>query len=713
MHYPAVSLLGMSFVRALGTATLLATAAITRVANAAVGGSSVNSKILILAPEGDVSYSATSGFDAYGIPYQLVTVPQGGVTLPTLNSTAKAGNYGGILILSDVSYDYNGDYHSALTQDQYTALYGYQVAFGVRMVRLDTYPDDTSGTAAVKASDGSEGCCADDVEQLMSFTNTTGFATANLKSGATVSTKNLYHYPAKITDTKTTWKIAQFATSGNFKSTSVAGVINNFSGREQMALFIGFATEWSSTSNYLQHAYIHWITRGLFAGARKTYLGTQIDDMHLVTGLYYPQGKTYRVVPADVSAHVSWMKSVNSRLPAGSNYFVEIGHNGNGDIINSTNIGYNLANDPCVPVDAIYYDSPITSPDLEWTKPIGSGVNMWPQSPAQYSWSLACCQLDKLATWFMTPANRDAFAHVSHTFTHLNLNNATYSDASKEIFFNQAWMKQVGIDAGKFSPAGLIPPAITGMHNGDVIKAWLDNGITNVVGDNSRPVLMNTDNVHHLLHSTVAANGYAGLNIMPRWPTAIYYDCDTQACTTQEWTDTSAGTGKFADLLAFEKDVTSRYLFGLRHDPYMFHQANMRATGVGSYKVGSQTVNSLLQIWVETVIQELVRLTNWPVTTLKHDDIAKAFLDREARDGCSPQLAYSYSADGKSITGATVSTANGNTCSVPVPVTFPGTASVSSGSATSDKVGSEPLIMWATMSGQPVTFSLGGAVSLL
>lgn len=704
----------MSVFRTLGGAAILAVAALTDIANAAVGGSSVKSTILVLAPEGDSSYSATSGFDAYGIPYQLLSVPQGGVPLPTLNSTAKAGNYGGILILSDVSYDYSGDYHSALTQDQYTTLYAYQVAFGVRMVRLDTYPDDTSGTAAVAASDGSEGCCADNVEQLMSFTNVTGFPTANLKSGATVSTKNLYHYPAKITDSKTTWKIAQFAASGNFKSSSVAAVINNFSGREQMALFIGFATEWSATSNYLQHAYIHWITRGLFVGARKTYLGTQIDDMHLVTDIYYPQGKQYRVVPADVSAHVSWMKSVNSRLPAGSNYFVEIGHNGNGDIINSTNIGYNLDNDPCVPVDAIYYDSPIESPDLEYMKPIGSGIDMWPQSPAKYSWSLACCKLDKLATWFMTPANRDAFAHVSHTFTHLNLNNATYSDASKEIFFNQAWMKQVSIDAGKFSPAGLIPPAITGMHNGDVIKAWLDNGITNVVGDNSRPVLLNPDNVHHILHSTVAANGYAGLNIIPRWPTAIYFDCDTQACTTQEWTDTSAGTGKFADLLAFEKDTTSRYLFGLRHDPYMFHQANMRATGVSSYKVGSQSVNSLLQIWVETVIQELVRLTNWPVTTLKHDDIAKTFLDREARDSCSPSLVYSYAADGKTISGATLSTANGNTCSVPVPVTFPGTASVSGGgSATSDSVGSEPLIMWATMSGQPVTFSLGKAVSVL
>lgn len=30
-----------------------------------------------------------------------------------------------------------------------------------------------------------------------------------------------------------------------------------------MVWFMGWATDWSQTSNYLQHAYIHWITRGL------------------------------------------------------------------------------------------------------------------------------------------------------------------------------------------------------------------------------------------------------------------------------------------------------------------------------------------------------------------------------------------------------------------------------------------------------------------
>lgn len=42
-----------------------------------------------------------------------------------------------------------------------------------------------------------------------------------------------------------------------------------------------------------------------------------------------------------------------------------------------------------------------------------------------------------------------------------------------------------------FSPKGLIPPAITGLHNGDAIRAWHDAGIIYVVGDNTRPLLMN------------------------------------------------------------------------------------------------------------------------------------------------------------------------------------------------------------------------------
>lgn len=93
----------------------------------------------------------------------------------------------------------------------------------------------------------------------------------------------------------------------------------------------------------------------------------------------------------------------------------------------------------------------------------------------------------------MDTTRRDSFSHISHTFTHESLDNASYYDVVKEISWNQAWLAQIGLsNAQRFSGIGLIPPAITGLHNGDALRAWWNNGIRNVVGDNTRPALLNT-----------------------------------------------------------------------------------------------------------------------------------------------------------------------------------------------------------------------------
>jgi hypothetical protein len=240
---------------------------------------------------------------------------------------------------------------------------------------------------------------------------------------------------------------------------------------------------------------------------------------------------------------------------------------------------------------------------------------------------------DPLASWFNNPTNRDQFMHISHTFTHENLDNATYSDVNKEITFNIAWLQQIGIsDAAHFSAHGLVPPAITGLHNGDSIKALLDNGIRYVVGDNTRDALVNPQSNYWPIISTVADNGYDGLVIMPRWSTTIFYDCNTQACTTAEWVDTSGGSGNFAALLTDAKNEHGRHIFQLHQDPNRFHQANLNSVGQPAYTVGTQSVNSLIQIWVETILQEVTRLTTWPIITIKHDDTAQFFLNRMARE---------------------------------------------------------------------------------
>lgn len=106
----------------------------------------VSSTILVFARDAASGSSATSGLIAYGIPFQLVLVPQAGITLPALSSTATGGNYGGIIVMSELAYEYPTGWGSAFTTAQWQQLYDYQTSYGVRLVRLDVYPTPDFGS---------------------------------------------------------------------------------------------------------------------------------------------------------------------------------------------------------------------------------------------------------------------------------------------------------------------------------------------------------------------------------------------------------------------------------------------------------------------------------------------------------------------------------------------------------------------------------------
>lgn len=310
-----------------------------------------------------------------------------------------------------------------------------------------------------------------------------------------MSTLGIAHVPGTIIDSTpygfTTTEVAKFgAITGHGEAS--AAVINDFGTREQMVWFMPWAPDWSPTSVFLSHAWVHWVTRGLYLGFRRTYFSTQIDDMFLVTSLYSPTNSTYRVDTDSISQHITWMKNINARMPAGSKYVVEIAHNGNGNIEAAVEANDKLRRpNKCSPDSGIeYLDT--TDPPLEFIKPLGTGTDIWPDNITEYQWSLECSQLDPLLVFWQNKTNLNSFFHLSHTFSHENENNATYSDIVKEITWNQKWLDLVGISAAdNFSPKGIIPPAITGLHNGDALRAWSDNGIKWVTGDRTRPVLTN------------------------------------------------------------------------------------------------------------------------------------------------------------------------------------------------------------------------------
>ena len=111
--------------------------------------------------------------------------------------------------------------------------------------------------------------------------------------------------------------------------------------------------------------------------------------MQLETELYSPVGTTFRIRTSDLETHRAWQSDINARLPAGSNYFIEIGHNGNGDIIAATLLP--SSDSVCVPDYAVFLDAP-PLPPLEFQKPLGTGTDIWPSEFTQYSWGLGCVE---------------------------------------------------------------------------------------------------------------------------------------------------------------------------------------------------------------------------------------------------------------------------------------------------------------------------------
>ena len=167
-------------------------------------------------------------------------------------------------------------------------------------------------------------------------------------------------------------------------------------------------------------------------------------------------------------------------------------------------------------------------------------------------------------------------------------------------------------------------------------------------------------------------------------------------------------SGDVQTLLGLETVSTSNQLLGLYHDPYMFHQANLRTTVNATLVNRSLQTLSLIQIWIETQIAEFQRLVTWPLITLKHDDIAASFKARMIRDSCNPNIAMVVK-NGQ-ITGFQVTT-TGNTCGTVVPVTVPGSVTSTQGFNT-EQLGNDPLTIRVQMSGSPVTFSLTSSITL-
>jgi hypothetical protein len=146
----------------------------------------------------------------------------------------------------------------------------------------------------------------------------------------------------------------------------------------------------------------------------------------------------------------------------------------------------------------------------------------------------------------------------------------------------------------------------------------------------------------------------------------------------------------------------------------MFHQINLRVADVLPTTINGVTKQrSLYMMWAETISQRFVSLCNWPLINLKEDDLITVYQDRMAKDMCNPttQLLFTTANNVTQVTGFVVG-ANGNTCSVPIPVTLPGGTVTDLQGSTTEQIGNDPLTLWVTLSGVAKTFTLTQPISM-
>jgi hypothetical protein len=473
----------------------------------------------------------------------------------------------------------------------------------------------------------------------------------------------------------------------------------------------------------------NYLTNNIFLGDRRVYLTPQIDDFLFSTkfrdelpeqifpnAIENPLGSkpgepkkwAYRDSVKDIDSLIQWQDKFRQSLPRGSDFTIEPIFNGQGtpgrvwqatplqQLYDITGVANPFAaaadgKHPTYDFDDMWHyltrgtSSLGTSPLLEfyWVSHTWAHLSLTCYDFADY--------VDEVALTYKN-ARPDTPDTSNDLFQTTSYAHAQSSFKKNRDFFNEL-MSTVGsveIQSLWASFDSLVPPKISGLYNPNSLKAELDEGIFNIVGDNTRnglnaatayqrtewapercvasvadpndwfnkPDNLTAANPYHALWTvdnpaldTVTAykavnNRYDGQFVLPRWATEIYFDASTDLENTYMYNyivhrKDPVEEVPFATILQREADRVVNNLVSLRRDAYMFHQANLRFYETS----GSPIVNPIMftKDWqnnaqvpttcltcqfCEQVYEKWRKHSTLPLATLRQSELAKAFLDR-------------------------------------------------------------------------------------
>ena len=329
-------------------------------------------------------------------------------------------------------------------------------------------------------------------------------------------------------------------------------------GREVLSLTFDNAP-WLTHSVVLSHGLVTWANKGLFLGERHTYLSAQVDDVFLADEMW-PAGE-FRQSARDWKATIAWQAKFNTRT-LGKNFRYDMVFNGLGTV------------------------------------------------PGEY-------ENDDLTPYVRT--NKSMFKWISHTYSHLNLDNVDYATALSEITQNNKAASNLGLPG--YNKINMVTGQISGLRNAQFIKAAYDAGIRYLVSDTSIPS-------HRPASPNVGVPNWVDPRILmiPRHANNLFFNVSTP----EEWMGEynhiyRSYWGRdltYAEILDNQAELLLGFLLKGDVSPLMFHQPNLRDyNGLG---------NTLLGDLLDAVANKYEQLYNFPAVSPTMNSLAVTLQRRQA-----------------------------------------------------------------------------------
>ncbi len=208
-------------------------------------------------------------------------------------------------------------------------------------------------------------------------------------------------------------------------------------------------------------------------------------------------------------------------------------------------------------------------------------------------------------------AERGEWFWINHTFSHAKLDDIGYAEALEEYTLNIDLANRLPLI--DFDRRNLVTGNVSGLVNPNAMQAAWDAGIRWAVTDTS------ADGCDNPSPNTTFYNAIQpGLLLVPRHPGGIPYNVSTPS----QWvTRENAGGGSldYEDILDAEGDVLLHYLMRGDADPWMYHQANLRAY---------DGVHSVLGDLMDSVLGRVEQRLRVPVRTPSMEENAARFARR-------------------------------------------------------------------------------------